>query len=110
MNAQVTYQTSYGQLLDLTTAPIGCVDLSKYTLENYMLIVTYKTAYYSFYMPVACGMILAGIKDDEAFKVAEKILVQMGQYFQVTSTGGSVLLWTKDDGPLILLADPGRLS
>lgn len=80
---QVTYQTSYGQLLDLTTAPIGSVDLSKYTLENYMLIVTYKTAYYSFYLPVACGMVLAGIRDEEAYQVAEKILVEMGQYFQV---------------------------
>ena len=48
-----------------------------------MRIVTYKTAYYSFYMPVACGMILAGIKDEAAFKVAEKILLEMGQYFQV---------------------------
>ncbi len=84
---QITYQTSHGQLLDLTTAPIGSVDLSKYTLENYMLIVTYKTAYYSFYMPVACGMLLAGIKDPEAFKVAEKILVEMGQYFQVRRAG-----------------------
>jgi farnesyl diphosphate synthase len=80
---KVTYQTSIGQLLDLTTAPIGSVDLSKYTLDNYMGIVTYKTAYYSFYMPVACGMILAGIKNKEAFRVAEKILLDMGQYFQV---------------------------
>ncbi|GAX81541.1 hypothetical protein CEUSTIGMA_g8969.t1 [Chlamydomonas eustigma] len=80
---EVTYQTSIGQLLDLTTAPIGSVDLSKYTLDNYMGIVTYKTAYYSFYMPVACGMILAGIKNKEAFKVAEKILLDMGQYFQI---------------------------
>lgn len=28
---QTTFQTSHGQLLDLTTAPIGSVDLSKYT-------------------------------------------------------------------------------
>lgn len=42
----------------------GSVDLSKYTLDNYMRIVTYKTAYYSFYLPVACGMVLAGIEDE----------------------------------------------
>ena len=63
-----------------------------------MRIVTYKTAYYSFYMPVACGMILAGIKDEAAFKVAEKILLEMGQYFQVghwgsTSRWGGTLTW-----------------
>eukprot|EP00195_Chlamydomonas_chlamydogama_P012902 CAMPEP_0202897368 /NCGR_PEP_ID=MMETSP1392-20130828/6140_1 /ASSEMBLY_ACC=CAM_ASM_000868 /TAXON_ID=225041 /ORGANISM="Chlamydomonas chlamydogama, Strain SAG 11-48b" /LENGTH=359 /DNA_ID=CAMNT_0049582977 /DNA_START=181 /DNA_END=1260 /DNA_ORIENTATION=+ len=80
---EVTFQTSHGQQLDLITAPIGNVDLSKYTLDTYMRIVTYKTAYYSFYLPVACGMLLANIKDPQAFKVAEKILVEMGQYFQI---------------------------
>lgn len=80
---EVTFQTSHGQLMDVTTAPIGSVDLTKYTLDNYMMIVTYKTAYYSFYLPVACGMLLAGIKDPQAFKTAEEILVEMGQYFQI---------------------------
>lgn len=58
----MTFQTSHGQLLDLTTAPIGSVDLAKYTSDNYLRIVTFKTAYYSFYLPVACGMVLAGIE------------------------------------------------
>jgi geranylgeranyl pyrophosphate synthase len=40
----------------------GTVDLAKYTLDTYMRIVTYKTAYYSFYLPIACGMLLAGIQ------------------------------------------------
>ena len=59
------------------------VDLSRYTIDTYMRIVTYKTAFYSFYLPVRCGMIMAGIKDDEATKVAKDILIEMGQYFQV---------------------------
>lgn len=80
---QITFQTAHGQLLDLTTAPIGSVDLSKYTLENYMRIVTYKTAYYSFYLPVACGMVIAGITDPAAFTLSQRICVEMGQYFQV---------------------------
>jgi farnesyl diphosphate synthase len=80
----VTYQTSHGQLLDTVTAAQGKVDfVSQYTIENYMRIVTYKTAFYSFYLPVACGMHLAGIKDVNSYKVAEKILVEMGQYFQI---------------------------
>jgi farnesyl diphosphate synthase len=37
------------------------VDLSRYTLDTYMRIVTYKTAYYTFYLPVACGLRLAGV-------------------------------------------------
>ena len=33
---EVTHQTSHGQLLDTTTAPIGTVDLTRYTIETYM--------------------------------------------------------------------------
>eukprot|EP00983_Pelagomonas_calceolata_P019883 627572-Pelagomonas_calceolata.AAC.1 len=70
IHTQVTFQTSHGQLLDLiTAAPGGEVDLDKYTLDNYMRIVTYKTAFYSFYLPIACGMLLAGISDPAAYKV-----------------------------------------
>ena len=42
---KVTYQTSHGQLLDLTTAPpAGAIDLSRFTKDAYLRIVTYKTA------------------------------------------------------------------
>lgn len=37
------------------------VDLSRYTLDTYLRIVTYKTAYYTFYLPVAAGLRLAGV-------------------------------------------------
>ncbi len=33
-------------------------------------------------------MLLAGIKDPQAFKTAEDILVEMGQYFQVVAGKG----------------------
>ena len=59
------------------------VDLSKYTIDNYMRIVTYKTAFYSFYLPVACGLIVDKVKDPAAFDTARTILIDMGQYFQV---------------------------
>ena len=61
------------------------MDLSKYTLENYMRIVTYKTAFYSFYLPVACGLLITGVQDAKTFDVSRDILIQMGQYFQVQS-------------------------
>lgn len=80
---QTTHQTAHGQLLDLTTSPPGSQDLSKFTINNYMRIVTFKTAYYSFYMPVACGMLLSGITEPDAFQTAKDILLVMGQYFQV---------------------------
>ena len=78
-----TTQTAHGQLLDTTTAPIGTVDLSRYTLATYMRIVTYKTAFYTFYLPVACGLRLAGVKDEAAYTLAQDICIQMGQYFQI---------------------------
>jgi farnesyl diphosphate synthase len=99
----VTYQTSCGQLIDLITAPIGqargfaiacmrpaysdCVglqvDLSKYTIETYMRIVTYKTAFYTFYLPAASAMHLCGIEDERAFDLARDICVRLGQFFQI---------------------------
>ena len=80
---QTTHQTAHGQLLDIATAPIGTVDLSRYTLPTYMRIVTFKTAFYSFYLPVACGLLVGGVAAPPAFALAKDICIQMGQYFQV---------------------------
>ena len=59
------------------------MDLTRYTLSTYMRIVTYKTAYYSFYLPVACGLLMGGAGQPEALELAKSICVEMGQYFQV---------------------------
>lgn len=80
---EVTHQTAHGQLLDTTTAPIGTVDLSRYTLSTYMRIVTYKTAFYTFYLPVACGLRLSGVEEESAYRISQDICVAMGQYFQI---------------------------
>jgi len=81
---EVTWQTELGQLLDLTTQPADKpIDLDRFTLERYRGIVKYKTAWYSFYLPVACGLILAGLATEESLKRAEDILLLMGEYFQV---------------------------
>ena len=79
----VTYQTSCGQLVDLITAPIGVVDLSKYTIETYMRIVTYKTAFYTFYLPAAIAMHLSGVTDAAAYALAKDICIRLGQFFQI---------------------------
>lgn len=49
-----------------------------------MRIVTFKTAYYSFYLPVACGLLIGGAGSDESLELAKDICVRMGQYFQVS--------------------------
>jgi len=45
-----------GQNLDLITAPTDRINFSEYTIDRYNAIVEYKTAYSSFYHPVACAM------------------------------------------------------
>ena len=60
---QTTLQTVMGQNLDLITAPTDHVDFSKYTMQRYKAIVKWKTAFYSFYLPVACAMYMVGRAD-----------------------------------------------
>jgi len=107
---ETTYQTEMGQLIDLITAPEDHVDLSKFNLTKYVnsgcrrhllthvhrhrLIVVYKTAFYSFYLPVALAMHMARIPDSypspvspsesvKPFDIALAILLQIGEYFQI---------------------------
>ncbi|KAI8906014.1 isoprenoid synthase domain-containing protein [Gorgonomyces haynaldii] len=80
---ETTYQTELGQLMDLITAPEGDVDLSRFSIEKHAYIVEYKTAYYSFYLPIALAMLYAGISEESAFEQAKQFLLPLGEYFQV---------------------------
>ncbi|XP_064603763.1 farnesyl pyrophosphate synthase-like [Liolophura sinensis] len=81
---EITLNTIIGQNLDLTTAALdGSIDFIKYTEDRYMAIVKWKTAFYSFYLPVALAMYMAGITDEQAHENAKTILLHMGCYFQV---------------------------
>jgi len=108
---ETSYQTEFGQLIDLITAPEDEVNLSKFSLKKYVflsmcgpafhetqprhlrhsLIVIYKTAYYSFYLPVALALLFVGVPpkyktsagEVDPFKIAESILIPLGEYFQV---------------------------
>ncbi|KAJ6656908.1 hypothetical protein lerEdw1_002909 [Lerista edwardsae] len=80
---QTSYQTELGQALDLITAPSSQVDLNRFTEQRYKAIVKYKTAFYSFYLPVAAAMYMAGIQDEEQHEHAKAILLEMGEFFQI---------------------------
>ena len=80
---QITQNTEFGQLLDLTSQTPGTIDLDRFTLHRYKMIVKYKTAFYTFYLPVAIGMITSGVKDKAAYDLAESICLKMGEYFQI---------------------------
>ncbi|KAL5697566.1 dimethylallyltranstransferase [Ranunculus cassubicifolius] len=79
---EVEFQTASGQMIDLITTLQGEKDLSKYTLPVHRRIVQYKTAYYSFYLPVACALLMAGENLDN-HTVVKDVLIEMGTYFQV---------------------------
>lgn len=49
--------TSIGQSLDLQAAKKG---VNEFTMESYKSIVHHKTAFYTFYLPVALAMHMAG--------------------------------------------------
>ncbi|KAI8499330.1 hypothetical protein Bbelb_230940 [Branchiostoma belcheri] len=78
-----TYKTIVGQSLDLITSPDGKVNLSNFTEERYDAIVKYKTAFYSFHLPVAAAMYMAGITSKESHENAKTILLEMGRFFQI---------------------------
>ncbi|KAK0674139.1 isoprenoid synthase domain-containing protein [Cercophora samala] len=80
---EVTFQTEMGQLCDLLTAPEEVVNLDNFSMEKYRFIVIYKTAYYSFYLPVALSLLLLDIATPENLKQAESILIPLGEYFQI---------------------------
>lgn len=76
---ETTLQTELGQLSDTLCDVLTLTDL---TPNRWELIVTYKTAYYSFYLSVAFAMVLAGVTDVKAYQAAREILIVMGVYFQ----------------------------
>jgi len=80
---EVTFQTELGQTCDLLTAPEDKVDLDNFSMTKYQFIVIYKTAYYSFYLPVALALHQLNLATPKNLKQAEQILIPLGEYFQI---------------------------
>jgi len=80
----VTLRTTFGQSLDtMCLDSNGKPKLDMFTMSRYTSIVKYKTAYYTFQLPVALAMYLAGMNDEEQHRQAKTILLEMGQFFQI---------------------------
>lgn len=80
---EVIMQTELGQSLDMETSEKPEVDFTSFTPERYQAIVKYKTAFYSFYLPIAIALYITGNGDGATLKKAQKILLDIGCYFQV---------------------------
>ena len=79
----VSFQTELGQLCDLLTAPEDQVDLSAFSAQKHQFIVIYKTAYYSFYLPVALSLHYLQLATPGNLKQSHDILIPLGEYFQI---------------------------
>ena len=93
----VSWRTEMGQQCDLLTAPEDDVDLKRFSMEKYWFIVRYKTAYYSFYLPVALALLYTNKGTEGNLKQARDVLVPMGEYFQVQD---DYLDWSADEKTL----------
>ncbi|KJZ75022.1 Farnesyl pyrophosphate synthase [Hirsutella minnesotensis 3608] len=79
---ETTMQTEVGQLCDLITAPEDKVDLANFSMDKCRFVVLYKTAYYSFYLPVALALHMLNLATPKNLEQARQILVVIGEYFQ----------------------------
>lgn len=80
---EITFQTEIGQLCDLITAPEDHVDLAAFSSAKHSFIVVYKTAYYSFYLPVALALHYLQLATESNLRQAREILIPLGEYFQI---------------------------
>ncbi|XP_017767807.1 PREDICTED: farnesyl pyrophosphate synthase isoform X2 [Nicrophorus vespilloides] len=81
---EVSMKTMMGQSLDMMTSNTSSpLNLDSFTMKRYNSIVKYKTAYYSFQLPVTLAMHMAGKNDPEIHRQAKTILLEMGHFFQV---------------------------
>lgn len=78
--------TQFGQSLDLLGQPQGSKGskvLDNFTPSLYFNIITWKTAIYSFYCPIAAGMIVSGYDSPEQLELCMHVCKDMGVKFQI---------------------------
>lgn len=74
----MSLKTAMGQCLDLHSATADSApNFNKFTLDRYNSIVKYKTAYYSFQLPVALAMFMVSlILWDETFRILRTVVLE----------------------------------
>lgn len=77
---EAAFITTIGQSLDLQTA---LLHVNQFSMERYKTVVTLKTAYYTFYLPVAIAMHMAGFNNPKLLDDTKRILLEIGEFFQI---------------------------
>lgn len=83
MLQETIFKTTIGQTMDLVTAPVGKPNLDKFSEERYMTIITYKTCYYTIYLPIAFAAALSGNSGKQLRDDIEQVAIPLGQFFQI---------------------------
>lgn len=84
--ADTCLKTQIGQMTDLLSQPQGKKGLevlNSFSLDVHARIVKYKTAFYTFFLPIAAGLALAGVTDAAVLKAVSDICVEIGTKFQI---------------------------
>ncbi|XP_053964587.1 farnesyl pyrophosphate synthase-like isoform X1 [Anastrepha ludens] len=74
-----TLKVARGQLLEYLTAKNN---VNTFSVETFNTIVHYKTSCHTLYLPAACSLHLAGIKDRLSFHQCNAILVELAHFCQ----------------------------
>ncbi|EPY54264.1 farnesyl pyrophosphate synthetase [Schizosaccharomyces cryophilus OY26] len=78
---EVTFLTELGEQKDLLSSA-EAKRIFSFDLKNYDFIVTYKTSFYSFYLPVKCALLLSGNLNEQANATTKRLSKLLGYYFQ----------------------------
>lgn len=78
---EVALQTELGQACDTVTAP--AVGLDEFTMDRFVFIATFKTAFYSFYIAIAAALIFCDVATERNLQTTRDISIPMGEYYQV---------------------------
>jgi len=73
-------------MLDLLSQPQGRKGpevLAGFNENLYKKIVKYKTACYTFYLPLASGMVLCGYNEEKQLEACRGICMELGEKFQI---------------------------
>jgi len=80
----IMLNTEIGQSLDMaTTDAVDLDDFSLFNESHHRSVVTYKTSFYSFYLPVAIALYASGNNDEALHKKTCDLLLKIGELFQV---------------------------
>ncbi|XP_053614357.1 uncharacterized protein LOC128677488 [Plodia interpunctella] len=80
---EMLLKCSVGQYLDKSLMKTDKPDITQFTMDKYEAISKYKTAYYTFQMPVTLALLMSGVDDPETHRQAKNILLAMGEFFQI---------------------------